>query len=91
MQRVRSTPGDITGARIQKFAPVHGGQQLEPRDVRTGIPQEQLCCRNQELALASAFSGVNEFYKKGCQEKSSASTGGLRVFLEIQPTVFRYL
>jgi hypothetical protein len=34
---------------------------------------------------------VNEFYKKGCQEKSSASTGGVRLFLEIQPTVFRYL
>jgi hypothetical protein len=39
------------------------------------------------------FSGrwVNEFYKKGCQEKSSASTGGSRFFLEIQPTLFRYL
>ena len=35
--------------------------------------------------------GVNEFYKKGCQEKSSASTGGSRFFLEIQPTLFRYL
>ena len=34
---------------------------------------------------------VNEFYKKGCQEKSSASTGGSRFFLEIQPTLFRYL
>ncbi len=33
---------------------------------------------------------VNELYKKGCQEKSSASTGGARLFLEIQPTVFRY-
>jgi hypothetical protein len=28
--------------------------------------------------------------KKGCQEKSSASTGGVRLFLAIQPTVFRY-
>jgi len=26
--------------------------------------------------------GLNEFYKKGCQEKSSASTGS-RFFLEI--------
>ena len=33
---------------------------------------------------------VNEFYKKGCQEKSSASTGGSKFFLEIQPTLFRY-
>ena len=33
---------------------------------------------------------VNEFYKKGCQEKSSALTGGSRLFLEIQPTVFGY-
>ena len=31
--------------------------------------------------------GVNKFYKKGCQEKSSPSTGGARRFcLEIQPT-----
>jgi hypothetical protein len=31
--------------------------------------------------------GVNEFYKKECQEKSSASTGGREDFgLEIQPT-----
>jgi hypothetical protein len=30
---------------------------------------------------------VNEFYKKGCQEKNSASTGGREDFcLEIQPT-----
>src|SRR4029077_10278429 len=28
----------------------------------------------------------NEFYQKGCQEKSSASTGGEIFFLEIQPT-----
>jgi len=31
-------------------------------------------------------SKVNEFYKKGCQEKSSASTGGEISFLENQPT-----
>ncbi|SRR5216683_3215627 len=30
---------------------------------------------------------VNEFYKKGCQEESSAPTGGRGVCLEIQPTV----
>src|ERR1700693_1500312 len=34
---------------------------------------------------------VNELYKKGCQEKSSASTGGSKLFLEIQPTLFRTL
>jgi len=43
------------------------------------------------IALKTRLDGVNEFYKKGCQEKSSASTGGSRFFLEIQPTVFRYL
>jgi hypothetical protein len=32
---------------------------------------------------------VNEFYKKGCQEKTSASTGGREDFgLEIQPTAY---
>jgi len=31
---------------------------------------------------------LNEFYKKGCQEKSSSSTGGREDFcLDIQPTV----
>jgi len=30
-------------------------------------------------------SGVNEFYKKGCQEKSSASTGGEIVFSRSSP------
>jgi hypothetical protein len=33
---------------------------------------------------------LNKFYKKRCQEKSSASTGRPRLFLEIQPTLFRY-
>ena len=33
-------------------------------------------------------TGLNEFYKKGCQEKSSSSTGGREDFcLDIQPTV----
>jgi hypothetical protein len=34
---------------------------------------------------------LNEFYKKGCQEKSFASTGGRDVFLEIQPTLVSLL
>ncbi|MGB8967588.1 MAG: hypothetical protein WCC16_02185, partial [Candidatus Sulfotelmatobacter sp.] len=38
----------------------------------------------------TAPAWVNEFYKKGCQEKSSAWSGGARLFLEIQPTLFRY-
>jgi hypothetical protein len=33
-----------------------------------------------------AVTGVNEFYKKGCQEKSSAPAGAVK-FLAIQPTV----
>ena len=31
---------------------------------------------------------VNEFYKKGCQEKTSASTGGGVSCLDLQPTVY---
>ena len=42
------------------------------------------------LQYSSRFH-VNEFYKKGCQEKSSASTGGSRFFLEIQPTLVSLL
>jgi hypothetical protein len=43
-----------------------------------------------EVDAEGFADGVNEFYKKGCQEKSSASTGESGLFLEIQPTVFRY-
>ena len=42
--------------------------------------------------LESAYtqSRVNEFYKKGCQEKTSASTGGREhLCLDIQLTVWR--
>ena len=31
---------------------------------------------------------LNEFYKKGCQEKSSASTGGSRFFSRSSPLCF---
>ena len=31
---------------------------------------------------------LNEFYKKGCQEKSSASTGGVRFFSRSSPLCF---
>jgi hypothetical protein len=34
---------------------------------------------------------VNEFYKKGCQEKSSASTGAEILFSRFQPTVISLL
>ena len=34
----------------------------------------------QALALKTTVAGVNEFYKKGCQEKSSPSTGGREDF-----------
>jgi hypothetical protein len=44
-----------------------------------------MCLRCPEARLL----GVNEFYKKGCQEKTSASTGGREDFgLEIQPTAY---
>jgi hypothetical protein len=38
------------------------------------------------IALKTPAASVNEFYKKGCQEKSFPSTGGRDSFLEIQPT-----
>ena len=37
-----------------------------------------------------AAPGVNEFYKKGCQEKSSASTGGAICFSRSSPLKFRF-
>ena len=43
-------------------------------------------CREQAIALKTPAASVNEFYKKGCQEKSFPSTGGRDSFLEIQPT-----
>ena len=42
------------------------------------------------ISQAANALAANEFYKKGCQEKSSASSGGSSFFLEIQPTLFRY-
>ncbi len=39
-----------------------------------------------------SFSTVNEFYKKGCQGKTSPSTGDREDFsLDIQPTVCKCL
>src|ERR1017187_8220769 len=37
--------------------------------------------RNQAITLKTPSPGVNEFYKKGCQEKSSPSTGGREDFV----------
>jgi hypothetical protein len=43
----------------------------------------------KNIASDYTHAPVNEFYKKGCQEKTSASTGGREDFgLEIQPTVY---
>ena len=45
---------------------------------------------NDRVGITCARGRVNEFYKKGCQEKTSASTGGREDFcLEIQPTSLR--
>ena len=42
----------------------------------------------EKVSSVDAGDPGNEFYKKGCQEKSSPSTGGREDFcLEIQPTV----
>jgi hypothetical protein len=46
-------------------------------------------CEPSQLGHKDADFGpiLNEFYKKGCQEKTSPSTGGREDFsLEIQPT-----
>jgi hypothetical protein len=55
-----------------------------------GVTQGQV---NERRGLDNVSEGVdthdpvNEFYKKGCQEKTSPSTGGREDFsLEIQPT-----
>jgi hypothetical protein len=45
----------------------------------------------EAFLVRSGLSIDDEFYKKRCQEKSSAATGGSRLFLEIQPTLYRYL
>ena len=42
------------------------------------------------LAPEYANSGVNEFYKKGCQEESSALTGGEILFSRSSPLKFRF-
>jgi hypothetical protein len=52
--------------------------------------KQKLVAEDSSKGTASSPPRVSEFYKKGCQEKSSASTGGSRFFLEIQPTEFRY-
>ena len=45
------------------------------------------CIVQPRLNYSSRRPRLNEFYQKGCQEKSSASTGGREDFgLEIQPT-----
>jgi hypothetical protein len=48
-------------------------------------------CRNfyaRALLILATLKQVNEFYKKGCQEKSSSSTGRREDFvLAIQPTL----
>ena len=39
------------------------------------------------LTKPAEDQGVSEFYKKGCQGKTSASTGGRVLCLDLQPTV----
>src|ERR1035441_10477141 len=43
---------------------------------RGGVPWKP-----QAITLKTPSPGVNEFYKKGCQEKSSLSTGGREDFV----------
>lgn len=41
-----------------------------------------------ETVRVVGYSEVNELYKKGCQEKNSASTGERARGLDLQPTVY---
>ena len=53
--------------------------------MRIGLKEERTGhCRN----IAITRKTLNELYKKGCQEKTSASTGGREDFgLDLQPSV----
>ena len=63
-----------------------------PRNTYLKTPQNQHIFGDELVTsffislFENGVARVNEFYKKGCQEKSSASTGGEISFLEIQPT-----
>ena len=50
-----------------------------------------LCLSRWRNICISVFQSeaLNEFYKKGCQEKSSASTGVGIYFSRLQPTLHR--
>jgi hypothetical protein len=51
-------------------------------------PRELVTAGSIRSTIERAHNLVNEFYKKGCQEKTSPSTGGREDFcLDIQPTV----
>src|SRR6266436_1495473 len=72
------------------------GYSDPPPTARGELPDDQARRRTERthriflgdhLTGTRGASSVNEFYKKGCQEKSSASTGERGFFLEIQPTV----
>jgi len=43
----------------------------------------------RNFAPSIRLLGLNEFYQKGCQEKTSASTGVEVLFLDTQPTFHR--
>ena len=66
-----------------------GTHNWRPANLTTGtVPRfQETCCSGRTRREETSQNGVNEFYKKGCQEKSSPSTGGENFFLEIQPTV----
>ena len=48
----------------------------ENKHVVTAEEFVSLCCAKIAEFEESPVTPVNEFYKKGCQEKSSASAGG---------------
>ncbi len=54
---------------------------LDIPSYRTGV--------STSVRFPFAFFGVNEFYKKGCQEKRFCFDRNRGLFLEIQPTFHR--
>src|ERR1700675_3348077 len=91
MQLLRwNNPGHDT-RRASSMVRGAGCRELNPRLRRREKNVLDIPLYRSALALNDRGRGgadpVNEFYKKGCQEKNSASTGGRDFSLEIQPTV----
>jgi hypothetical protein len=63
-----------------------GDTRSKSKAGRSGKGSSTDCSTVLSASPNHKLENFNEFYQKGCQEKSSASTGGEIFFLEIQPT-----